>query len=277
MLKNWTVITQPVRFASDGVMMRERYLQSLKHANHKHTERIVSIFGSPNTSNKIALAGEEFRLNQQMYNRRGGRPLSSYAVEYCLTLPKGYRPTHQQWRAMIQDCCIALAKLCQLNKVEFTQYKQQVRAVLHQQLQNSSKGSGDHVHLIIGKVIGNRVLKELQQKKATRLIKQAFNLAVLQHIGIDHRSYIPIEQEKGRRLSTWQYQHEKAKEALKIEKLFKQMQAQFDKWLKAKEEFNDRQKKRQANRLIKTYESIETHALTKRQKEQVNQIKGLML
>ena len=89
MLKNWTVITQPVRFATDGVMMRERYLQSLTHANHKHTHRIVSIFGCAETSNRIALAGEEFRLNQKIYNSRGGRPLSSYAVEYCLTLPKG--------------------------------------------------------------------------------------------------------------------------------------------------------------------------------------------
>ncbi len=139
MLKNWTVITQPVRLASDGVMMRERYLQSLKHANHKHTEHIVSIFGCAKTSNRIALAGEEFRLNQKIYNSRGGRPLSSYAVEFCLTLPKGYRPTTQQWQSVIKDCSLALAKLCKLNKLEFAQYRQQIRAVLHQQDQEGKK------------------------------------------------------------------------------------------------------------------------------------------
>ncbi|MDN3614890.1 hypothetical protein ACFFUS_11840 [Vibrio gallaecicus] len=274
MLKNWTVITQPVRFATDGVMMRERYLQSLTHANHKHTQRIVSIFGCAETSNRIALAGEEFRLNQQMYNSRGGRPLSSYAVEYCLTLPKGYRPTTQQWQSVIKDCSLALAKLCKLNKSEFAQYRQQIRAVLHQQEQGGKRGSGDHVHLIIGKVVGKRVLKELQQKKVTRLIKEAFNSAVLKHVGVDHRSYEPIEAEKGRRLSTWQYKYEKANQALEIEKLISKMQNQFDKWLKAKEEHNDRQQRRQENRLMKTYESLAYHSLSKQQQEQAEVIKN---
>ncbi|MEZ8723820.1 hypothetical protein AB6D66_22325 [Vibrio pomeroyi] len=274
MLKNWTVITQPVRLASDGVMMRERYLQSLKHANHKHTQRIVSIFGCAKTSNRIALAGEEFRLNQKIYNSRGGRPLSSYAVEYCLTLPKGYRPTTQQWQSVVKDCSLALAKLCKLDKSEFSQYRQQIRAVLHQQEQGGKRGSGDHVHLIIGKVVGKRVLKELQQKKATKLIKQAFNSAVLKHVGVDHRSYEPIEAEKGRRLSTWQYQYEKANQALEIEKLISKMQNQFDKWLKAKEEHNDRQQRRQENRLMKTYESLAYHSLSKQQQEQAEVIKN---
>ncbi|MDN3717429.1 hypothetical protein [Vibrio breoganii] len=273
MLKNWTVITQPVRFCSDGIMIRERYLQSLTHANHRHTQRIVSIFGSADTSNRIALAGEEFRLNQQMYNRRGGRPLSSYAVEYCLTLPKGYRPTKQQWQSVLKDCSLALAKLCKLNKSEFAQYRQQIRAVLHQQDQKGKKGSGDHIHLVIGKIVGKRVLKELQQKKATKLIKQAFNHAVLKHVGVDHRSYEQIEAEKGRRLSTWQYQYEKANQALEIQKLISKMHHQFERWLKAKEENNARQQHRQKNRLLKTYEALESRQLSSLQQEQLIKIK----
>ena len=273
MLKNWTVTTQPVRLASDGIMMRERYLLNTKHANHKHTEDLVSLFGCADTSNRIALAGEQFRLNQQLNNRRGGRPLSSYAMEYCLTLPKGYRPTSEQWQSIVKDCCLALARLCKLNKSEFAQYRQQIRAVLHQQNQDGTKGSGDHVHLIIGKVIGERVLKELQQKRATKLIKQAFNGAVLQHLGIDHRTYEPIEKEKGRRLSTWQYQHQKATEALDIEKIIKKMQSQFDKWIKAKEEHNERQQHRQKNRLLKTYEELKLRKLSPLQQEKLEKIK----
>ncbi|MEZ8159111.1 hypothetical protein ACED66_22985 [Vibrio splendidus] len=276
MLKNWTVTTQPVRLASDGVMMRERYLLNEKHTNHKHTETLISIFGCAETSNRIAIAGEQFRLNQQLYNYRGGRPISSYAMEYCLTLPKGYRPTPDQWQSIIKDCCLALARLCKLNKAEIAQYRQQIRAVLHQQSQDGTKGSGDHVHLIIGKVVGGRVLKELQQKKATKLIKQAFNHAVLQHFGIDHRSYEPIEKERGRRLSTWQYQHHKATQSLEIEKLIKQMQAQFDKWLKAKEELNARQVQRQKNRLLKSNEQLKLHSLSASQLDRVNIIKNLL-
>ncbi|WP_341851483.1 hypothetical protein [Vibrio vulnificus] len=273
MLKNWTVTTQPVRLASDGIMMRERYLLNAKHANHKCTEALISIFGCGETSHRIALAGEKFRLNQQLNNRRGGRPLSSYAMEYCLTLPKGYRPTAEQWQSIVKDCCLALARLCKLNKSEFAQYRQQIRAVLHQQNQDGTKGSGDHVHLIIGKVIGERVLKELQQKRATKLIKQAFNGAVLQHVGIDHRTYEPIEKEKGRRLSTWQYQHQKATEALDIEKIIKKMQSQFDKWIKAKEEHNERQQHRQKNRLLKTYEELKLRKLSPLQQEKLEKIK----
>ncbi|HCG7675595.1 TPA: hypothetical protein NJ441_003621 [Vibrio parahaemolyticus] len=274
MLKNWTVTTQPVRLASDGIMMRERYLLNTKHANHKYTEDLVSLFGCADTSKRIALTGEHFRLKQQLNNRRGGRPLSSYAMEYCLTLPRGYRPSYEQWQSIVKDCALALAKLCQLNKSEFSQYRQQIRAVLHQQAQDGNKGSGDHVHLIIGKVIGNRVLRELQQKKATKLIKQAFNGSVLQHVGIDHRTYEPIEKEKGRRLSTWQYQHQKATEALEIEKLIEKMQTQSDKWLKAKEELNERQIRRQQNRLLKSYEQLKQHSLSASQLERINAVKS---
>lgn len=198
MLKNWTVTTQPVRLGTDGVIMRERYLLNPKHANHKHSEALISLFGCAEASNQIALVGEQFRLNQHLYNRKGGRPLTSYAMEYCLTLPKGYRPTKDQWQSIVRDCCLALARLCKLNKTELAQYRQQIRAVVHQQNQDGVKGSGDHVHLIVGKVVGNRVLKELQQKKATKLVKQAFNHAVLKYVGIDHRTYEPVEVEKGR-------------------------------------------------------------------------------
>ncbi|HCG5913270.1 TPA: hypothetical protein NJ057_003940 [Vibrio parahaemolyticus] len=274
MLKNWTVTTQPVRLGTDGVMMRERYLLNKTHANHKYTDDLISIFGCAETSNRIALVGEQFRLNQQLYNHKGGRPLSSYAMEYCLTLPKGYRPSTEQWQSIVKDCCFALAKLCKLNKSEFAQYRQQIRAVLHQQAQDGNKGSGDHVHLIVGKVVCNRVLKELQQKKATKLIKQVFNQSVLKHVGVDHRTYEPVEIEKGRRISTWQYQHQKATEALEIEKLIKQMQAQFDKWLKAKEAHDERQLKRQKNRLLKTYEELKAKSTSPAQIENINKIKN---
>lgn len=272
MIKNFTLISQPVKLQSDGVMMRERYLLSEQHANHKHSDALISLIGCAETSHRIALAGEKYRLEQQI-KRKGGRPLSSYAMEYCLTLPKGYRPSIEQWRAMTSDCCIKLAKYCKLTKTEFTQFRQQIRAVLHQQNQDGQKGTGDHVHLIIGKVVGGRVLKELQKKGATKLLKHTFNHAVLQHVGIDHKSYEPLEAERGRRLSTWQYQHDKANQALEIEKLIAKMQSQFDKWLKAKEEYNDRQFRRQKNRLEKTYEALKSKNLSPLQQEQLDKIK----
>ncbi|MEZ8650813.1 hypothetical protein AB6D92_17725 [Vibrio splendidus] len=273
MLKNWTVITQPVRLGSDGIIIREHYLLNKKHPNHKNTENLISIMGSSKTSNIIALTGEKFRLNQQLYNRKGGRPLSSFAVEYCLTLPQGYRFSPDQWLLIVKDCSLALAKLCKLNKEEFSHYKQQIRAVLHQQKQEGNN-SGDHTHLIISKIGKNRILKELQQKKATRVIKQAFNHAVLKHAGIDYRSYKPIEKERGRRLSTWQYQNKKTTESLEIEKTIIKMQNQIEKWIEAKNENDEIQLRRQKNRLIKTYEELKIKSLSEPQKETINIIKN---
>jgi hypothetical protein len=45
MIKNFTLISQPVKLQSDGVMMRERYLLSEQHANHKHSDALISLIG----------------------------------------------------------------------------------------------------------------------------------------------------------------------------------------------------------------------------------------
>ncbi|PPL15498.1 hypothetical protein UN63_12465 [Oceanisphaera arctica] len=273
MLKNWIVTTQAVKNGTDGVMIRERYLLSTTHTNHKTTEKIIPIAGDKNTSKTIAIIGEKFKLDQKLNNKKGGRPLSSYAVEYCLTLPKGHRPTSQQWRSIVADCCYALAKLTKLNKDELTQYKSQIRAVLHQQPQIGHKGAGDHVHLIIGKVVGNRVLKELQQKKATQLIKQAFNAAALKHVGLDHKEYKPHELNRGKRLETWKYQQQKVGEAQHTMKVIKKLQEQADKWFKAVAEHDSKQQKRQLNRLLKTFDELSSCSLTTEQKEQTDALK----
>lgn len=261
MLKNWSVITKPVKNSSLGVSHRERYLMDKRHTNHRNSERLISIFGSEATTRKITLAGEAFRLIQ-VTSGKGGRPLTSYAMEYCLTLPKGYRPSTHQWRLIVKDCCIALAKLCDLNTEELKAFQKQIRAVLHQQKQDGNRGSGDHVHLIIGKVVGSRVLKELQKKKATKVIKQAFSLATLKHANMDHRQYEVVEKQRGRRLSTWLYQHQNSLETLEIEKLIKQIQTQSDKWTKAKLEGDFKQEQRQFNRIQRNLVRIEKYDLS---------------
>ncbi len=173
MLKNWTIITQPVRDGSKGVACRERYLTSRKHPNHKNTIEIKELIGNQQTSRYIALIGEQYRLRQQM-SRKAGRHLSSFAIEYCLTLPKCVCPTDKQWHQIITFCCNSLKHVCNISDEQDSYFNKSIRAVLHKQDQKIHSGSGDHVHLIIGKVIAGknpRVLNELQQKKATRALK----------------------------------------------------------------------------------------------------------
>ncbi|WP_394496294.1 hypothetical protein [Shewanella sp. ENK2] len=273
MIKNWTVTTQAVKNGSDGVITRERYLLSQKHPNHKHTEKLISIIGNARTSQRIAIAGEQFKLHQKLNNTRGGRPLSSYAIEFCLTLPKGHRPTSKQWHSIVSDCCLALAKMLKLSQEEREQYKTQIRAVLHQQPQEGRTGTGDHVHLIIGKVIGSKVLKQLQQKQATKLIKLAFNGAVLKHVGIDHREYKSYELDRGKRLEMWKYQQQQAQDSLWIQNLINKLQTQADKWFEALNKDDSRQQIRQHNRLLKTFKELSSCSLSIEQQGKVSDLK----
>ncbi|MFA0505028.1 hypothetical protein AB4510_10445 [Vibrio sp. 10N.222.54.B12] len=272
MIKNWTITTEAVKHGTDGVMARERYLLAENHPNHRTTEAIISLFGSAKTSQRIALVGEQFRVKQHL-NRKGGRPLSSYAMEYVLTLPKGHRPTPEQWKSMISDCCLAICKLLELKQEELKPFKSQIRAVLHQQKQSGVKGAGDHVHLVLGKVLSGKVLRALQQKKCTALLKQAFNAAVLKHTGLDHKQYKPHEINRGKRLETWKYQQQKVDESLHVEKVVLRMQKQAEKWFEASDNNNQRQAKRQLNRLIKTFDELSELAVPENYAVEIDKLK----
>ncbi|WP_221076054.1 hypothetical protein [Agarivorans aestuarii] len=272
MIKNWTITTEAVKNGSDGVVARERYLLAKKHPNHRTAEAITSLFGSEKTSQRIALVGEQFRVKQHL-NRKGGRPLSSYAMEYVLTLPKGHRPTPENWKAMISDCCLAISKLLELKPEELKLFKSQIRVVLHQQQQSGVRGTGDHVHLIIGKVLNGKVLRVLQQKKCTALLKQAFNAAVLKHTGLDHKQYKPYELNRGKRLETWKYQQQEVSESLHVEKLIIKMQKQAEKWFEAIDNNNQLQVNRQLNRLIKTFEELSELAVPANYEAKVDKLK----
>jgi len=256
MIKNWIVTTQAVKSGTDGVMAREKYILSSQHPNHKKTEALISLFGSEQTSQRIALEGEKFRLKQKLECRKGGRPISSYAMEFCLTLPKGYRPSILQWKHIIKDCCNALVIHLELKDDEKKQFYSQIRAVCHQQEQSRKTGSGDHVHIIIGKVVAGKVLKDLQRKSATKTLKLAFNAAVLQHVGVSHTDYTPHELNRGKRLENWRYQHNKAQESLEVQQLIAKLQVQADKWFNAMKDNDNKQFKRQLNRLSQSFADL---------------------
>lgn len=262
-MKNWTVITQPVKDGSNGIMKRERYLVSTKTASHKETN-IISLIGSPETSRRMAILGEQYKLYQQQKQKRGGRPLSSYAVEYCITLPKGISPTPQQWKSITIDCVKALAQVCNLSQSEYENYKKGIRAVLHQQNQNNPRGTGDHVHFIVSKVLAAKgVLTQLQKKGATRALKSAFTLSVLKHTNYSINDYTPQEIGRSKRLEQWKVQYSRAEQSKEELKLIQQLQNQVDKWLKAKEENDYRQINRQYNRMYKTYEKLTSTEFSK--------------
>lgn len=255
MIKNWTVVTQPVRNGIDGLIARERYLTSKSHPNHKNTSSIKSIVGNKSTVRYISLLGERYKLNQKLSGKRG-RHLSSYAMEYCLTLPKGINATDSQWREIIKYCCRSLARFCKLNDKDLVLFERNIRAVLHRQDQSIKSGTGDHVHLIIGKILNSSqpsVLKELQKKKATQIIKSSFNIAVTKHLGISYKDYTPSELNKTNKMEIWKHHFYNNKKAIDSSKTLVKLQKQIDKWFESYNGSNTKQMNRQFNRIKKSY------------------------
>lgn len=249
MIKNFTLIIQPVKNGSSGLFCRENYLNSQTHANHKSTDEIINIYGSSETTKRLALAGESFKLMQKAKNKKGGRPLSSYAMELCLTLPKGHRPRKDQWMMIVRDCCRALVEHLQLTKDERIEFGKNVRAVCHRQNQDFVRGTGDHVHLIIPKIVNDKVLIGLQKRAALSRVKQAYNVAILEHLNLDSLDYIPQKTEVGKRLELWKYHNEGVSRAVGDKKLLIKLQKQIDKWEMAKETLDLKQMRRQKNRI----------------------------
>ncbi|MEZ9635253.1 hypothetical protein AB4299_18645 [Vibrio cyclitrophicus] len=257
MLKNWTVITKPVKNGSDGIIARERYLNSRTHQNHTNTEAIIDIIGNESTSKKIIIAGERYRLRSKLKANRRGRPLSSFAIEFCLTLPKQYRPTPKQWHAIIVECCRALADHLKLTGDDRKTFFNHIRGICHQQHQAGIRGAGDHVHLIVSKVLKDRVLTELQKKAATRVLKKAFTAATVTHIGLSIDEYKPSELDKGNRLEKWQYESQKVESAnIEKAKLQQKLEKQIKRLEEAVSKADMKQIKRQRNRINKSLSQI---------------------
>ena len=273
-MKGWTVKTQATKNGARGIAARHVYLLNKRHINHQNTEKITRIFGDDESMANIVYYAERYSAEQKLRGK-GGRPPSSYAMEFTLNLPKGYNPTEKQWKGIVIDCINALAKCCNVGGKELAS---SVLAVLHKQRQGG-KGTGDHVHLVIGKFTEKgKFLKNLQRKTATHVIKNTFNNSTKVRCGYDWTEYAKdLECQKYPNkvnIPTWKIKNAKelqlVSDKLKLvskisshldEKLYQnqlekkfleRLQVQFMKWLKARKESDSTQQNRQRNRVLKT-------------------------
>ncbi|WP_102409521.1 hypothetical protein [Vibrio cyclitrophicus] len=270
-MKTFVVITKPVKNGSTGIVTRERYLKSEKHPNHTNTEVIFDVIGNEATSKRIIVTGERYKLNKMLHSSRRGRPLTSFAMEFCLTLPKPYRPTRQQWRAILVDCCKAMAEHLKLREIDRKEFFSLLRGVCHQQ-----KTSSDHCHLLVSKIVGGKVLRDLQRKSTTALLKQAFTAAVSTHVGILINDYKPYELNRGKRLEKWQYESHKMEKLQKeSQKLVNKLEKQIERWELALENSDIKQLRRQRNRIEKTFSELDGELENSELSSQINRILSL--
>ncbi|MGL1460491.1 hypothetical protein ACSTIV_21310 [Vibrio parahaemolyticus] len=228
------------------------------HKNHTHTEQIKTIFGDENHSLNMIRNCEKYKLFLAQ-KRKGGRPPKP-AIEFVISLPKGIRPSNEQWRSMFNMVMRNLARSLNIDSKSLAPI---VRAVLHQQNQDKElKGSGDHIHILLGKFTDDLVyLRDLQRKSTTRLIKQSFNVAMIKVMGISNRDYQPEKEYKGhakKRAPSWIVKAAREKEKLSEQnKRLIRIIGQAKKWLEAYELQNIKQMNRQLNRINKELNELE--------------------
>lgn len=309
-MKGWTVRTEATKNGSRGVAGREVYLSNKDHPNHRNTERIQPIFGNGRTMSNISYAGESYAAKQAA-NGKGGRPPSSYAVEFTLNLPKGYRPDDTQWRKIVEHCLKQTAKVCGIRPNQIAPIS---RAILHQQKQDGSNvGTGDHCHIVIGKFTqGGTYLRNLQRKTVTARMKRTFNAAVKHYCGYDWTEYAKTLQEQKypnkRPAPTWKVRaakereeietqqaaldaqaqslveraaeldmlgseiEVKIKEAKDLEKAKNNFSNQAEKWLEAFKIEDSKQMNRQFNRMNKTIDELGGFAMSDDDLAAINKI-----
>lgn len=253
MLKNWTVVTESAKC----VIARERYLNDKQHKNHINTEQIINIYGSENQSLNMLRNCERYKLAIAK-KRRGGRPPTA-AIEFVFSLPKSICPSSDEWRLILN---IVINNLSDSLNIESRKLASIVRAVVHRQNQNTKiKGSGDHMHVLVGKFTDDLTyLRNLQRKSTTRLMKQSFNFAMLDVMGISHQSYQLDKDyigEAKKRAPTWKVKSaRKADQISEQKKRLKRIISQAKKWLEAYEVNNVKQMNRQYNRLNKELDEL---------------------
>jgi len=179
-MKNWTVISKPVKKCFNGLSAYTHYLTSRKHRNHKRT-RIVRIHNTPQKFVGHCTKQVFLRDIERDKSRKGGRPISSYAQSFVFSMPPDIQLTDTQWKAIAKSIYFDLARFLDLSP---NQLKDSVFINLHDQ-------KNQHLNIVVSKVINGRVAREVQQKGITQYLKLSFNNAVLRHGKHNHKSYVP--------------------------------------------------------------------------------------
>lgn len=268
-MKGWTVTTE----ASYSTTGRENYFLDSKHRNHINTERIIEVAGGRSSAILMSASAEMYRATQRL-NRRGGRPPTTEAIEFALELPKGLRPTDDQWKLIVNDVVLQIAATCNVNVKEI---EKTVRAVVHQQDQTIKRnqrtgriiGSGDHCHLLVGKFTTNgKYLRNLQRKTCTNAVKAAFSGAVLKHCKFDWQDYakregiaISTKNNYKKRENKWLFDAKRRNEVVKnnfelLQNEVARFLSQAERWLEACSADDQRQMNRQKNRMNKEVDAM---------------------
>lgn len=279
-IKNWFVRSERLKDKHNGLIRYSKYLISAEHANHKNTDKIIPVYG--NIENFIrTCSNEAVSLDLENSQKKGGRPVQSYAQSFVFSLPDTVaKPTPEQWKSITSDILKELAKKLEIDIKDF---KGRVFANVHDQ-------ANPHLNLVVSRVINGKALKTLDQKGTIGIAKKAFNASTLARCGLDVSGYEPFETNRGPHLAKWQLQQRDSEEALKqfgleaeklnlevarakgLAKYSAMLNNQILKWIEAVNTLDEKQEKRQENRIDETIFKLTDLHLPAEQVELINQL-----
>ena len=207
-MKNFFVSAESVKGRDGGLASYQSYLTMTDHPNHQDkTISIHNLKGKDafkNITSDVWQYEQAEGLRRSKEGLRGRYKLTSFAHSFVMSVPaknklnKHIRPDKKQWVNISQDVLSViyrqlketkdkdgLLKYPNLSKEEFLS---KVFINIHEQ-----KDGNDHLNLVVGKLLDNKVVKELTQKKMLGNIKNTFTKSLSKHCGLDVQHYRPVE------------------------------------------------------------------------------------
>ena len=274
-IKNWFVRSERIKDKHGGLIKYGKYLVNMEHANHKNTESIIHVYG--NIENFIrTCSNEAVSLDLENSQKKGGRPVQSYAQSFVFSLPPSVvKPTPDEWKSITSDILKELAKKLD---IDINDFKGRVFANVHDQ-------DNPHLNLVVSRVVQGKTLKALDQKGTIGVAKKAFNAASLARCGLDVSAYEPLQTNVGPHLAKWQLQQKDSEKALKeiglkskafdndiaktkeYGRLSAMLNNQIVKWIFSIGSGDIGNENRQKNRIEKTTEELSKLNISKEQAE----------
>ncbi|CAH8208595.1 hypothetical protein [Vibrio aestuarianus] len=261
-IKNWFVRSEAIADKALGAIRYARYLTDKNHPNHKGKTSILNIHSKPVD---IALIAIKEAYNADLVNskkQKGGRPTSSYLQSFVFSLPVDVELNNEQWKNISKALIKDLADRLNVSTKQLLKYSS---LVLHQQ-------SNTHLNLIVCRTMdGQSFQQALTRPSTTNLLKASFNRELIR-CGYNYQDYKP-KAKRSKRLKRWEELTEKEKliddkhQSLKVvHSVIRRLNNQLKKLVLAYRTEDQKNIKRQQNRLNRTIEKLEPEELTELQK-----------
>ena len=194
--------------------------------------------------------------------QKGGRPTSSYLQSFVFSLPADVELNNEQWKNISKALIKDLADRFNVSTKQILKYSS---LVLHKQ-------SNTHLNLIVCRTMdGQSFQQALTRPSTTNLLKTSFNRELIR-CGYNYQDYKP-KAKRSKRLKRWEELTEKEKliddkhQSLKaVHSVIRKLNNQLKKLVLAYRTEDQKNIKRQQNRLNRTIEKLEPEELTALQK-----------